>query len=123
MNHPVLAAVRCAAELRPPLLAYALAPPPATFTKRDNAATAHPNAAALRAALAPAALAPLLRLAHAAAQPHVRAAHVATSGYYEWSHPSVEFHMPREPGGSQRCPTNQDFGNLQRRRTDSPEEY
>jgi hypothetical protein len=68
-NGAALAAVRCAAELRPPLLAYALAPPPATFTKRDNTSTPHPNAAALRAALAPAALAPLFRLAEAAAQP------------------------------------------------------
>jgi hypothetical protein len=65
-----LAALRCAAVLRAPLIAYALAPPPANFAVRAAAAPLpHPNVDALRAALAPAALAPLLRLAEAAAAP------------------------------------------------------
>jgi hypothetical protein len=98
--------------LRAPLIAYALAPPPANFAVRAAAAPLpHPNVDALRAALAPAALAPLLRLAEAAAAPprSMHASHSHESYAFHHStldrsdqklHPSYNNH-PNEPQLSQ----------------------
>lgn len=67
-NTAALAALRLAAELAPPLVALALAPP------APGKGVGHIDRAAFRAALAPAALAPLLRRAALASATIDRAA-------------------------------------------------